>query len=103
MTPLATTIEGLRAQAEEFLAKNGFPVNPRYLQMFGSFVQMSGEDVIYLNEEGAINHIKKAEINEAAFFLINPSAYKKLKELEAQDANAEQQAEITPKEVVPTP
>lgn len=103
---LETTIDGLREQANEFLEAYGFPVNDRYRQKFGQYIQALPADQTYYYPEEAAIAITRGEINEAAFFLIYPSKYEELKAFEAkkqESANEAGQQEVpsSTEDVVP--
>jgi hypothetical protein len=80
------TIEGMREQALAFLEDNGYPPTDRYLQIVGMYFQMLPAHQDYFFADELDMYIRKQEIQEAAFFLINPKGYKQLKELEAKEA-----------------
>lgn len=73
--PLATTVEDIQAQADAFLSANGFPINQKYRQIFGQYVQMLPAEQAHYFPKDAATMIRKAEANEAAYFgLIKPPA-----------------------------
>lgn len=100
---IETGIHELRAQAEAFLADHGYPVNDRYCQLVGMYFQTLPPKQDYFFADELDMYIRKQEIAEAAFFLINPKQYKQLKELEAKEAGEAQQPTVqgTSEEVVP--
>lgn len=69
---LAQTQETFDAQADEFLANEGFPVNDEYRMLYGTFVQHSGDSSDTLDINLMAQRIRKAKANEFAFYLIQP-------------------------------
>lgn len=82
---LATTLEGLEAQGRRFLEANGFPATDKYLQVFGTFVQHLPPDQDWFDPKHTARMIRKAESNEAAFYLVNPKARKQMEEAREQE------------------
>lgn len=72
-TRLATDVESMQAQADDFLVSQGFPVNKKYRQVFGTFVQHLPNNEDEFCPEDIAKAIRRAEANEAAYYgLINP-------------------------------
>lgn len=87
----AQTQEGFNKQAETFLSKNGFPTSPEYKKLYAAFVQHMPEHQDTFNPTLLARIIRKAKVNELAFYMMHPDKLPK---------KEENGPESTPEEVV---
>src|ERR1700687_1093365 len=69
---LAQTQEEFDAQADAFLAENGFPLDADHRALFGSFIQHSDDSEDSFDPTLMRKRIRKAIATRLAFYLIKP-------------------------------
>lgn len=89
-TKLKQSVELLTKQADAFLKRNGFPVDPAHRKLFASYVQLIPGDKDYFYQHQAAAYMRKAISNEAAFFLMHPKKYNEYLEMKKKAEQDEQ-------------
>lgn len=82
---LPQSLEDMDKFVENFLSKNGFPVNQAYISMTASFIQQSGDGDDSVDTKVLAKRIRRQVANEAAYYLIYPK-----KRAEYEQAKKEQ-------------
>ena len=73
LIPFAQTQEAFDLQVEEFLVEHDFPVTDSFKALVGSLVQHMPDDADSFDPQHLAKRIRKARVNEYAFYNIHPS------------------------------
>lgn len=83
---LAQTQDEFDAQADAFLAENGFPVDDTYRKVYGSIIQMSPSWEDTFDPKQVAKMIRNRVAKELAFYLMQPGRREKEESDESKES-----------------